>query len=209
MANIITLSRLILLYAVIYIAYQPPSWFQFLNVPLLIIMFSSDALDGYVARKRHESSLFGAMFDIASDRIVEICLWVVLAHLQLIAVWVPLLFITRGTIVDLVRTSESSQTQIAPFALMESAIAKWLVAGKFMRIFYAVIKAIAFCWLMFIHPMPDMLPNFWHNWSGLMSAIGDVFVWISVFLCLARGLPVVIEFVIRRKRVSKGRRVNL
>ncbi len=204
MANIITLSRLILLYAVIYIAYQPPSWFQFFNVPLLIIMFSSDALDGYVARRRHESSVFGAMFDIASDRIVEICLWVVFAHLQLVAIWVPLLFITRGTIVDLLRTSESSHTQIAPFALMQSPIAKWLVAGKFMRVFYAVIKAIAFCWLMLIHPMPDLLPNFWNDWSGLMNAIGVIFVLISVFLCLARGLPVVIEFITRQTSQSQG-----
>ena len=72
MANLITLSRLLLLIVVVVIAYQPEHpWWQLANVPLLIFLFVTDGLDGYVARKRGEASVFGAMFDIAGDRIVE------------------------------------------------------------------------------------------------------------------------------------------
>ena len=89
MANAITLCRLLLLWWVIFLAYQATPLWQLLNVPLLILVFASDGLDGYIARKRNETSLFGALFDVAADRIVELSLWVVLAHLALIPVWVP------------------------------------------------------------------------------------------------------------------------
>jgi len=74
MANLITLSRLLLLFVVVAIAYQPSSWLKLIDVPLLIFVFVTDGLDGYVARKRRETSQFGAMFDIAVDRIVELTL---------------------------------------------------------------------------------------------------------------------------------------
>ena len=38
--------------------------------------------------------------DIAGDRIVEMALWVIFADLDLIPIWVPLLVISRGAIVD-------------------------------------------------------------------------------------------------------------
>ena len=88
MANAITLSRLLLLWLVVLLAVAaPPAW-QLLNVPLLILVFVSDGLDGYVARALQQTSLFGALFDIAADRIVELSLWVLLAYLQLIPLWV-------------------------------------------------------------------------------------------------------------------------
>ncbi|MGH6915375.1 MAG: CDP-alcohol phosphatidyltransferase family protein, partial [Geminicoccales bacterium] len=106
MANLITLSRLLLLMVVVLIAYQPYSWCHVLNVALLILVFVSDGLDGYIARKRNEESVFGAMFDIASDRIAELTMWIVLVDLGMVPVWVPLVFIVRGTIVDTIRANQ-------------------------------------------------------------------------------------------------------
>ena len=105
MANLITLARLILLFVVVAIAYQPSSTFQLINLPLLIALFVADAIDGHVARRLNESSVFGAMFDIASDRIVEYTLWIIFADLDLVPIWVPLIFVFRGTIVDTIRSS--------------------------------------------------------------------------------------------------------
>ena len=51
---------------------------------LLLFIFISDGLDGWVARRRGTTSDFGAVFDIASDRIVENALWVVFAQMGLI-----------------------------------------------------------------------------------------------------------------------------
>lgn len=205
MANLITLSRLLLLIAVVAIAYQPPTLWHFLNVPLLIVVFVTDGLDGYVARKRGEESLFGAMFDIAGDRIVELTMWIVLADLDLLPIWVPLLFVIRGTIVDAIRASQTSHRRESPFAMMESGLGKWLVAGKFMRIFYAVLKAHAFCWMLFIQPMPALLPQFWAQWGALMSGVGGALVYLSVVICLVRGLPVIVEFAYQERHTILGK----
>ncbi len=205
MANLITLSRLLLLMAVVFIAYQPPSWLHFFNVALLILVFVTDGLDGYVARRRGEESLFGAMFDIAGDRIVELTMWIVLAHLQLLPVWVPIVFVVRGTIVDAIRASQTSSSHQSPFAMMESPLGKWLVAGRFMRIFYAVLKAHAFCWLLFIAPMPALWPSFWAQWGSVMTDIGNVLVYLSVAICLVRGLPVIVEFAYQERHNLLGR----
>lgn len=205
MANLITLSRLLLLVVVVAIAYQPPSFYQLIDVPLLILVFVTDGLDGYVARRRGEESLFGAMFDIAGDRIVELTMWIVLADLDLVPVWVPLVFVVRGTIVDSIRASQTTHRGQSPFAMMETPLGRWLVAGKFMRIFYSVLKAHAFCWLLMIQPLPALVPEFWSGWGWLLSGIGAFLVYLSVLICLARGLPVIAEFAYSERHSILGK----
>jgi CDP-diacylglycerol--glycerol-3-phosphate 3-phosphatidyltransferase len=205
MANLITLSRLLLLMAVVAIAYQPPSAWQLLGVPLLILVFVTDGLDGYVARRRGETSVFGATFDIAGDRIVELTMWIVLADLDLLPVWVPLVFVVRGTIVDAIRSSQISSRRQSPFAMMETPVGRWLVAGKFMRIFYSVLKATAFCWMLLIDPLPDLFPQFWFEWGRVMLGLGGFLVYTSVAICLVRGLPVIVEFAYAERHAILGR----
>lgn len=204
MANLITLSRLLLLIVVVVVAYQPPSYFQLLNVPLLIFVFVTDGLDGYVARKRHETSQFGAMFDIAGDRIVELTMWIVLAHLALVPIWVPIVFVVRGTIVDAIRASQTTGRRASPFALMESQLGRRLVAGRFMRALYAVAKATAFCWLLLLQPLPVVAPALWADYGALATAIGQWLVLFAVALCLVRGLPVIVEFAYSERRTLLG-----
>ena len=204
MANLITLSRLLLLIVVVVIAYRPPGLFQLINVPLLILVFVTDAIDGYVARKLHETSQFGAMFDIAGDRIVELTMWIVLAHLEMVPIWVPLVFVVRGTIVDAIRASQISSRRESPFALMETALGKWLVAGRFMRALYAVVKATAFCWLLLLQPLPVVAPAAWAEFGAIGIAIGEGLVLIAVALCLVRGLPVIVEFIYSERRAILG-----
>ena len=71
MANIITLLRLLLVFVITaLIEYASPLW-QLLNVPLVMIIMSLDGVDGIVARACKETSLFGAVFDVAADRIMD------------------------------------------------------------------------------------------------------------------------------------------
>jgi len=204
MANLITLSRLLLLIVVVLIAYRPPGLLQLINVPLLILVFVTDGIDGYVARKRHETSQFGAMFDIAGDRIVELTMWIVLAHLNMVPIWVPLVFVVRGTIVDAIRASQTGSRRESPFALMETALGRWLVAGRFMRALYAVVKATTFCWLLLLQPLPAVAPEAWRDFGAIGTAIGQGLVIISVVLCLVRGLPVIVEFTYSERRSILG-----
>ncbi len=204
MANLITLSRLLLLIVVVILAYQPPSFWQLLNVLLLILVFVTDGLDGYVARKRNETSLFGAMFDIAGDRIVELSMWIVFADLDLVPIWVPLVFVIRGVIVDTIRAGMARETGQQPFEMLKGPVGRWLVAGKFMRIFYAVLKAVVFCWLLLIYPLEALVPELWSEWGWLLSGIARVLVPLTVTICVLRGFPVVAEFVYSQRESILG-----
>jgi CDP-diacylglycerol--glycerol-3-phosphate 3-phosphatidyltransferase len=164
----------------------------------------SDGLDGYVARKRKETSRFGAMFDIAGDRIVEITMWIVLANLAMVPIWVPLMFVVRGTIVDAIRASQTRQRRESPFALMTSPLGKWLVAGRFMRALYAVVKATTFCWLLLLQPLPVLAPELWGDFGDTGTAVGRGLVLAAVILCLVRGLPVIVEFAYSERRAILG-----
>jgi CDP-diacylglycerol--glycerol-3-phosphate 3-phosphatidyltransferase len=199
MANLVTLSRLVLLLLVVWLFYLPPSPWAFANFFLIVFMFVSDGLDGYVARKRNETSLFGALFDIAGDRIVELTLWIVAADIDLVPIWVPLVFIIRGVIVDTIRSSDAVARGVAPFALMRSPFGKFIVAGKFVRTLYAVVKACAFAGLALQRPFPAVLPELWASVGGLLTGLTYFFVYASVVLCIARGLPVIAEFVYSQK----------
>jgi CDP-diacylglycerol---glycerol-3-phosphate 3-phosphatidyltransferase len=200
MANLITLSRLVLLIGVVLIAYLEPSPVQFIGAALLVVVFVTDGLDGWVARARGETSTFGAVFDIAADRIVELSMWLVLLDLGIVDVWIPLVFIIRGAVVDAIRTHQTIRSGDSPFASMRTPLGRWLVAGRFMRGLYAVMKAVTFCWLLLMLPMPAVTPDFWAQWQGAMQAAATTLIWASVALCLARGLPVIAEFVIEARR---------
>jgi CDP-diacylglycerol--glycerol-3-phosphate 3-phosphatidyltransferase len=199
MANLVTLSRLLLLLVVVWLFYQPAVWWSSATFFLIVFMFVSDGLDGYIARKRNETSLFGALFDIAGDRITELTLWIVATDTDLVPIWVPLVFIIRGVIVDTIRSSNAVAEGVAPFALMRSPLGKLIVAGKFVRALYAVAKAAAFAGLALLAPFPALLPELWARVGGVLTALTYFFVYLSVVLCITRGLPVMAEFVHAQK----------
>jgi CDP-diacylglycerol--glycerol-3-phosphate 3-phosphatidyltransferase len=199
MANLITLSRLVLLILVVWISYQPVGPWHFASFFLIVLIFVTDGLDGYIARKRNETSLFGALFDIAGDRVVELTLWVVAADLDLVPIAVPLVFIIRGVIVDTIRSSNSISRGVTPFALMQSPLGKFLVSGKLMRVLYAVVKACAFCGLALLPPSRLVLPGAWDYVGIPLTVLTYFFVYFAVLLCILRGLPVIVEFVHEQK----------
>lgn len=197
MANQITFGRCLLLLVLLLVVYWGGPWLQLVNAPMIALIIGLDGVDGWVARKRGEESVFGATFDIAADRMVEVVLWVVLAHLGFIGVWVPLLFIVRGNLVDAIR-SKGAESGTAAFDMMQSRLGRFLVAGKFMRIGYAAVKAVTFGWILFWQPFPELTPAFWVAWSAIITGVGLALVILSAALCVLRGLPVVIEFVANR-----------
>jgi CDP-diacylglycerol--glycerol-3-phosphate 3-phosphatidyltransferase len=195
MANLVTLSRLLLLFFVVWLMYQRPTPWQLASFVLIILIFVSDALDGYVARKRGETSLFGALFDIAGDRIVELTLWIVFADNALVPIWVPIVFIARGVIVDTIRSSNAVARGVEPFALMRSPVGKFIVASKLMRVLYAVVKGVAFAGLALRQPLELWLPDIWQYVRSPLTILTYGCVYLSVLLCIARGGPVIAEFV--------------
>ncbi|ROR34655.1 CDP-alcohol phosphatidyltransferase family protein [Inmirania thermothiophila] len=195
MANLVTTLRFLLLFLLVWMAYQAPPLVQLANAPLVALIFALDGLDGYIARRRGEESLFGAIFDIAVDRVVENVLWVVLADLDLVPVWVPIVFLTRGILVDSLRSQGAARGE-TPFGMMQTRIGRFLVAGRFMRLSYGVIKGVTFGWILFLQPWPALAPSLWAQWSAPLGLASQVLYVLAVVLCLLRGLPVLVEVAV-------------
>ena len=68
-----------------------------------------------------------------------------------------------------------------------------------MRGLYGTIKAVTFAWVLLLQPLPSLVPEFWADWSEPCETITVILVLTSVGLCLLRGFPVIIEFVVEQK----------
>ncbi|MCC6315508.1 MAG: CDP-alcohol phosphatidyltransferase family protein [Thermomicrobiales bacterium] len=199
MANLITVGRLVLLFGVLAIIARAPVDLALLSMALIIVVFAGDGLDGWVARKRGSASQFGAVLDIAGDRIVETVLWVFFAYLRVIPLWVPLLVIVRGGIVDALRSLSYAEgmTAFGPSNMMRSDVTRWLTAGRFMRGLYGYAKAAGFVFLTgyvgFVHPATAgswLETVYGQAW---VRALGWGSVWLAIVLMMARGLPVIFD----------------
>jgi CDP-diacylglycerol--glycerol-3-phosphate 3-phosphatidyltransferase len=204
MANLVTLIRFLLLFVLVAMAYWAPPLAQLANMPLLVLIISLDAVDGYVARRRGEISMFGSIFDIAVDRVVENVLWIVLADLDLIPAWVAIVFITRGMMVDSIRCQGASRGQSA-FGMMRSSWGRFLVAGRFMRALYGTLKTLTFGWIFLLQPWPELFPHLWAQWSTLLQGMTYALIFASVALCLLRGAPVIIEFIMAEQPLLQSK----
>ena len=192
MANLITLIRLAAVFVIGAIALYAPAPWQLLNVPLIIINILLDGLDGYIARARHETSVFGAVFDIAADRIIESVLWMVLASLGMVSIWVAIILITRGILIDSLRKPHTHKGT-SPFGIMKTALGKFLVASRTMRFTVGLFKLITFSWLFFLVPAPDLWPQMVIDNYAMFNLISNVLVCTTIIICLARGIPVALE----------------
>ena len=210
MANLITLFRCLLLFVLVAMAYWATPRWQLLDAPLLFLIIALDGVDGYVARRNNETSVFGSIFDIAVDRVVENVLWIVLAHLGLVPVWVAIVFIVRGIFVDSIRYAAITEGETA-FGMMWSRLGRFLVAGRFMRGFYGTLKAMTFGWVLLVQPWPALDPASWSQWSETVGIVTGVLIYASVAVCLIRGVPVIAEFLVVQRVFSgsgKAKRVH-
>ncbi len=191
MANLITLARFPLLFLYVAFLYYGGFSLRFWSALFIIVIIAMDSIDGMVARARGESSLLGSALDIATDRTLEIILWVVFAHLGLISIVVPLIVITRGTTVDAVRAVGMSNG-LPPFEQVKSPISRFLVASRFMRSSYGFLKGAAFTALtldLAFHTPGAPYPAF----HPTVHIIALVLTWLAVLWCLLRGIPVLVE----------------
>jgi CDP-diacylglycerol--glycerol-3-phosphate 3-phosphatidyltransferase len=186
--NVVTVARVILAFITLSLLFSPGDGKLWIAFGLTIIVIWADGLDGYFARKLNQATKLGAVLDIAGDRVVEMAYWIVFASLGWIPVWVPLLFLVRGTFVDAIRAYASEQgfTAFGEKTMMQSAIGKFLVASNFSRFTYAVAKALAFCFLIAARTSLASA-------SHLPEIAANAFLYIACAFCVIRGLPVLIE----------------
>jgi phosphatidylglycerophosphate synthase len=186
-ANVLTVARVVLALITLSLLFSGSDHILWVAFWLTGIVIWADGLDGYFARKLKQSSKLGGILDIAGDRAVEMCYWIVFAVLNWIPVWIPLLFMVRGVFVDAIRSDASTEgfTAFGAKTMMQSGLGKFLVASNFSRFSYAVSKAVAFCLLIAAHTklcQPTAVPT-----------IAMAVAYFSCAFCVLRGLPVFFE----------------
>lgn len=187
MANFISIFRIFVMFAAVYLIYaMEGSTIAYIWALILtIIAFALDGVDGWVARKLHEESKFGALLDIMGDRIVENTYWILFAVMGWLNILFPLIAITRGFITDTIR-SAAMEKGLTPFGMQVNPVCKWITGSRFMRITYAVAKVAAFVLIV-----AAKIPNVTHG-----DILWTVAYWtavVAIVFCVVRGLPVMIE----------------
>ncbi len=187
MANFISIFRIFVMFAAVYLIYATNgnaaayTW----ALILTILAFALDGVDGYVARKFNEVSKFGALLDIMGDRIVENTYWILFAVMGWISILFPLIAITRGFVTDTIR-SAAMEKGLTPFGMQVNPICKWITGSKFMRISYAVAKVVAF--VLIVAAKINGIP-----YAEIIWTIGYGAAIFAIVFCVVRALPVVIE----------------
>ena len=193
LANWITVSRFPLLLINILILFLGSPALQLAGVALLFVGLMLDTVDGMVARKTGQTSLFGSVLDIAADRTYELVLWVCFAELGMIPVAIPLVVAARTTLTDAFRSLGVAQGT-APFAQHRTALSRFLVGSAWMRVGYSATKLTTFTGLALVRALGHLPAA-----SGRVATLGTllavlrVTAWMAVILCALRGLPVIIH----------------
>lgn len=168
-ANTITLIRLLLTLVVVALLGQHRTLDTVL-IATIVIIFVLDGLDGYIARKRNETSETGALLDTVADRVIENTFWIYFTVTAYIPLWVPIMMMARGFITDNLQRQNGYPQQGWTHALTRSRSSR-AVSG--------VTKMLAF----------TSLASVTVNTSAALQSASSIFVVIAVAVCLLRGLP--------------------
>jgi len=196
--NRVTLMRIGLLFIMVFLVYDRSFWSRLLAALLAILVIVMDWLDGYLARRLQESSLVGSVLDIAGDRIIESVLWICLADIRLVPVWIPIVVVSRDIMTDSIRNFvlRFGYTAFGEKTMMRTRLGRFLTGSPVMRTSYALFKAFSFGFLLLLsafQKLPALQRQDFQTWLDNGLRIGMLCSVMTAVLCLVRGIPVIIE----------------
>ena len=110
--NTLTIIRAILIPIILIGAYSDKTIVLSFTLVLLILAWLLDFLDGHIARKFDLITPFGTFFDPLVDKVLMLSLFFVFVDLELIPIWMALLFMVREFLVSGVRQLGSLKGKI-------------------------------------------------------------------------------------------------
>ena len=178
-ANIVTLARIGIILAIAAMMIWGPPEIGLIAAVLCAIAFIMDRVDGFIASRLRCKTEFGGVLDVVGDRIAENVFWILFAHKGLIPVWIPIVVIVRGFLVDGFRSYALSKG-FTTFSMMKSGLGRRLVASPVSRLLYGVMKMVLFIGAFILYGMgahlhPQLLSVL--NWTA----------GATVMFCVVRG----------------------
>jgi phosphatidylglycerophosphate synthase len=175
------------------------AWMNLAAVGLTIAAIALDALDGYIARKKHMATQEGAQIDILGDRMIENMFFTYFAVVGMVSLWLPMLFFARGAATDFLRglAFKTGHSGWGANAMLQSRWARALVASRWSRGAYAALKCGCFCYLglelaLTRGPVAIMGPVTVDMHTAIRTG-AHLLAWMTAAFCIVRGLPVLLE----------------
>lgn len=196
-ANAVTFLRVIFVFYAAYLILSDGVFNKIVALILTILIFIMDYIDGVIARLLKCETGFGAVLDIAGDRIIENTYWIVFAYLRLIPLWIPIVVLTRGLLTDAIRAAKlkEGKTPFGKKTMMKSELTRFLTSSRLMRGFYGILKLIVFSYLTMLTFLPEFL-SFLQLSSTLSAPLANIGFYLSiltVIIMIIRGIPVIVD----------------
>lgn len=165
---------------------------------LTICAVGLDGVDGYLARRLRMASALGAQLDVLGDRVSENLFFIYFAGAGQISVWVPVVFFVRGVLTDFLRSIAASRRPVGGNAAGEfqrnwMLVEKWsarIVASRFSRGAYAVLKCVCFCALGLEWLARHASSSIAVSWSNVIHVAVNGIVFATIAFCVFRAVPV-------------------
>lgn len=187
LANKLTISRIFLTFVFMFFLFSKGVVFKISALAVFIIASLTDFLDGYLAKKRGETSDFGKFMDPIADKVLVIAAFLAFVEMKLVPAWIVVIIIFREFII----------TGLRLIALKKGEIIEAEMAGKHKTISQMFsIYAILF----FIILKESKASVFGENMEYLSKNVIFSLMLLTAFLTLVSG----ISYLAKNKRFFKN-----
>ncbi len=145
-ANFITTTRILLTPLFLYFLFGGREYFEILALISFIIASTTDAYDGYVARKYREETSLGKFLDPLADKVLMSAAFISFVIMGLIPLWMVILVILRDFMVTGIRILMSAKDS----SMTTRSSAKAKTGAQIGVVSFILVYIITQRWQMFL-----------------------------------------------------------
>ncbi|HXV77182.1 MAG TPA: CDP-diacylglycerol--glycerol-3-phosphate 3-phosphatidyltransferase, partial [Candidatus Polarisedimenticolaceae bacterium] len=136
------------------------SWREVVAVVIFLVAAATDALDGYLARRRGEVTTLGTLLDPIADKLLTASAFIALVELRLAPAWMVVVIVGREFVVSGMRSVAASRGQVIgasrwgkyktvsqvvaiTLLILTSTLERWVPYGNLGRIALWVVILLA------------------------------------------------------------------
>jgi CDP-diacylglycerol--glycerol-3-phosphate 3-phosphatidyltransferase len=145
-ANFITVLRILLTPLFIYFLFGGRQYFEILALLIFILASTTDAYDGYIARKYSEVTKLGKFLDPLADKVLMSAAFISFVVMGLVPLWMVVLVILRDFVVTGIRILMSTTDNV----MVTSQSAKIKTGAQIGAVSFILVYIITQRWKIFL-----------------------------------------------------------
>jgi CDP-diacylglycerol--glycerol-3-phosphate 3-phosphatidyltransferase len=196
-ANLVTISRIVVTPIFLVLIFKDDMWSKWTAGILFGYGAYSDYLDGYLARKYHLNSDFGALLDPLADKVLLLSAFLAFVQMQLAPAWMVLTIVAREFLI----------TGFRQLALSRNVVIAASRAGKHKTVSQIVAISVILA-ILCVRATVEQAPGQWDLFlmrAGQWGEWLEEFVWGGpywlVFYATVMSILSGLDYVVRNRRV--------